>query len=173
MQRKTISLIVLTFSFILAGFVPGFAMSDDEKAAVEFLNEDRRRAGLEELLPEENLADLARSHAVDMLEHDYFSHIDRKGRNPFERMRDAGIAYSAAGENLYKGLNDPVGEDLLIAQRFLMQSPSHRKNILDRDFSHIGVGLVRSEDGWLYLVQCFIRPPDKGKKGAFENEGFI
>lgn len=165
LQRGRIILTILLLLVSLSNAAKVVAMSEDERAALELLNEDRHKAGLTALLPDEKLADLARSHAIDMLENDYFSHIDRKGKNPFERMRQGGIAYSAAGENLYKSFDDPVGEDLIIAERFLMQSPGHRKNILDTDFSRAGIGLIRSQDGWLYLVQCFIRPPDNDKRG--------
>ncbi len=136
-------------------------MSEDEMTILALMNEDRRQAGRLPLAANDKLADVARKHAQDMLAYDYFSHTDRQGRSPFDRMKAGEIAFIAAGENIYKGLNDPVGPDLTIAETFLMQSPGHRKNILERDFTQAGIGVVRSEDGWLYVVQCFIRPPHK------------
>ena len=133
------------------------AMSQDEQTALELLNKDRIQAGVPSLLPDEKLADLARLHAQDMLDNAYFSHVDLKGRDPFRRMKDGGVSFLAAGENIYKGFDDPPGEELEIAERFLMQSPGHRGNILERDFTRAGIGVARSNDGWLYLVQCFIR----------------
>lgn len=136
-------------------------MTADELTLLQLVNEDRRQAGKAPLAPNDALADVARRHAADMLAYDYFAHNDRLGRSPFDRMKAAKIAFTAAAENIYKGLNDPVGPDLTIAEAFLMQSPGHRRNILDGDFTEIGIGLVRSDDGWLYVVQCFIRPPQK------------
>jgi len=72
----------------------------------------------------------------------YFDHEDPKtGRNPVwdavklcVHIRRAG-ARAPAGENLSKGVDTPEN-----IHKALMASPTHRKNILDPRFNHIGVG---------------------------------
>lgn len=133
-------------------------LSESELKALELINIDRQKHGSKPLKPNLALSQVARLHAIDMMEKNYFSHENLTGQSPFDRIKKAGIHYTAAGENLYKGLNDPIDEDIEIAEQFLMRSPGHRRNILDSDFTEAGIGIVRSQDGWMYLVQCFIRP---------------
>lgn len=161
--KRILAIIML---FILISSLQGVIManasqqplSESENLAIQALNNDRRQHCLNPLKPNITLAEVARRHAIDMMERDYFAHKSPEGIDPFQRIKKAGIRYKAAGENIYKGLYDPIGEDIYIAQQFLMTSPNHRRNILDSDFTEIGIGIVRSEDGWMYLVQCFIKP---------------
>ena len=53
-------------------------------------------------------------------------------------MKAAGITYSSAGENIAAGQSSPQK-----CYGFWMNSPGHRKNILNPDFEYIGVGLTR------------------------------
>ena len=132
-------------------------LSESEQQAVDLINADRKINGLPSLKVNLALAQVARRHATDMLQRDYFSHQNLEGDSPFDRMKKAGISYTVAGENLYKGLNDPIGQDVVIGEQFLMGSPGHKRNILHRDFTEVGVGVVRDDNGWIYLVQCYIR----------------
>lgn len=153
-----IACIILTALLALRAAATSTPLDDYELKALDLINNDRQKYRLKPLKQNLALAELARQHASDMMEKNYFSHDNLEGKSPFDRIKKAGIRYTAAGENLYKGLNDPIGEDVEIAEQFLMSSPSHRRNILDRDFTEVGIGIVRSQDGWMYLVQCFIRP---------------
>ena len=45
-----------------------------------------------------------------------------------------------------------------IAHSFLMQSSGHRRNILDSEFTVIGVGVVRTSEEWTYVVELFLLP---------------
>lgn len=55
------------------------------------------------------------------------------------------------------GENAAMGQTLDAAHRALMNSPLHRKNLLDRRFSHLGVGISRDPAGTLFVVQDFAR----------------
>lgn len=103
-------------------------------------NLERRAQGLPPVKGQENLAAAALAHAADMAALDYFSHDSADGRSPWDRLRDAGYAFSSAGENIAAGY--------ATAQAVLegwMNSPGHRANILGAAFRELGVGHVREE----------------------------
>ena len=75
--------------------------------------------------------------------HSFFGadHDSPDGKSPFDRMRDAKIEFSKAGENL------ALAQTLEIAHINLMNSPGHRANILHPAFGRLGIGIV---DGGFY-----------------------
>jgi uncharacterized protein YkwD len=87
------------------------------------------------------LRKLARDYAKDMLKKGYFSHYDIEGKSPFDRMDDYGIERRYAGENL------AFAPSTELAMQGLMNSPGHRENILNPNFSKIGIGVM---DGGVY-----------------------
>lgn len=105
-----------------------------EARMLELLNEDRVDQGLPPLRPDPELQQVARAHSRDMLERGYFAHVNPDNEDPFDRMRDAGVRFSKAGENL------ALAPNARIAQDGLMESPGHRRNILDPGFRRVGIG---------------------------------
>ena len=87
------------------------------------------------------LTAVARQHSKDMFARGYFSHITPGGKDPFDRMREAGITFIAAGENL------ALAQTLTIAHNGLMNSPGHRANILSPQYGRVGIGIM---DGGIY-----------------------
>ncbi|MDR3559904.1 MAG: CAP domain-containing protein [Negativicutes bacterium] len=124
--------------------------TDEEQLAFELLNADRQANGLYLLSWNPQLAELARAHAQDMQRRDYFSHDNPEGQSPFDRMRQRGIKYRFAGENLASNSNVEAAE---IA---LMNSPGHRANILNSHFGEVGIGVCHDNDGSVLVVQEFI-----------------
>ena len=94
-------------------------------------------------------ADVARAHSRDMAERDYFSHRGKDGRTPFKRMRDGGVDYRAAAENI--AINSSADS----AAKAWMNSKGHRTNILNGTYSRTGMGIWR-KGGQLYLTQVFM-----------------
>jgi len=125
-----------------------------EALALELLQRDRARHGLDRLISDPALVAVARAHAADMRDAGFFGHHSPTTGLLGDRLRAAGYRASAHGENLAR--NDSLGE----AEASLMASIGHRKNLLDRDFTHVGVGVVAVGDGghrdWL-LVQVMAR----------------
>jgi uncharacterized protein YkwD/uncharacterized membrane protein required for colicin V production len=113
----------------------------DEEGMLELVNRERTSRGLGALVMDEALRQLARSHADDMFRRGYFAHDTPEGKDPFERMRDAGIVFGLAGENL------ALAPTLEIAHDGLMNSPGHRANILNGGFRKVGIGVL---DGGVY-----------------------
>lgn len=112
-----------------------------EEQMLSMVNNERTSRGLPALTLDPKLVALARAHGKDMLARGYFSHYTPEGLSPFDRMTQAGITYTAAGENL------AFSPNVQLAMQGLMQSPGHRANILSKDFGKVGIGVI---DGGIY-----------------------
>ncbi|MGG3738755.1 CAP domain-containing protein [Aeribacillus pallidus] len=119
-----------------------------EQKVVELTNNERAKFGLPALTFEPELAKVAREKANDMARNHYFSHTSPTYGSPFDMMKQFGISYRTAGENIAMGQRSPeqVVNDW-------MNSEGHRKNILNPNFTHIGVGYVENGHYW---TQMFI-----------------
>lgn len=118
-------------------------------AVISLTNKERQKAGLTALKAYPELNDVANVKAQDMNEKGYFSHTSPTYGSPFDMMRDFGITYKSAGENIAQGQRTP--EEVVNAW---MNSEGHRANILSKDFSHIGVGFEENGYEW---VQMFVK----------------
>ncbi len=107
-----------------------------EVLMLSLVNNERKSKGLPELKIDEKLREVARNHARDMFSRGYFSHYAPEGLSPFDRMKNAGIIYVYAGENL------ALAPDANKAEQGLMNSEGHRENILNSNFNKVGIGVV-------------------------------
>ncbi|HZI53361.1 MAG TPA: CvpA family protein [Chitinophagaceae bacterium] len=112
-----------------------------EMKMLEYVNEERLKNGLKPLKNDPELASVARAHSRDMFARGYFAHETPDGKSPFDRMREANVKFTKAGENL------ALAQTLEIAHTNLMNSPGHRANILHPSFGRLGIGIV---DGGFY-----------------------
>ena len=119
-----------------------------EKEVVRLVNEIRIQNGLKELTYDWELSRVARYKSQDMRDNHYFSHTSPVYGSPFKMMKDFGITYRSAGENIAKGQATPQA-----VVNAWMNSSGHRANILNASFTHIGVGYV--PDG-RYWTQMFV-----------------
>ena len=124
------------------------AIKHTEHIVIQLVNQERIRYGLTELRPDWELSRVTRVKSADMLENNYFSHTSPVYGSPFDMIRNFGLQYRGAAENIARGQQTPHS-----VFRAWMNSRGHRSNILG-DFSHIGVGYV--EDG-KYWTQMFIK----------------
>ncbi len=113
------------------------------------INAARRANGLAPLALDQRLCSLAVSHARDMLLRRYVSHTTPDGDSPFDRMHSAGYEFSYAGENI------ALNADRASAERALMASEPHRRNILDPHYAHVGIAAVATDGSELMVVQEF------------------
>ena len=103
---------------------------------------------------------MARAHSADMLAHGFVGHISPTTGSAADRLRRAHIDAARILENVARAYSP--GE----AERGLMASPGHRANVLDREATHLGIGVAvgpPQKDGGataLLVTQLFIRPPD-------------
>ena len=106
-------------------------------------NAEREKAGLPDLVVDQNAMDFAQARAYEISTH--FSHVRPNGK----RVSEYGY-----GENIGPGHPDwAVGE--------WMSSPGHKANILHERYSVIGVGVYQDEDGFIAGVQVFSSKPRK------------
>jgi len=115
--------------------------ADLEMKMLDLVNQERTKRGLPALKWDPELVPVARAHSQDMFARGYFSHYTLEGKDPFDRMKAAGIKYYSAGENL------ALGPTLSICHEGLMNSPGHRANILNPTYGRIGIGIL---DGGAY-----------------------
>lgn len=127
-----------------------FTLAAEEKEAVDLLNKDRAAQGLKPLSVDSSLTRLAENYAQDMINRNFFDHYNPEGQSPFDRMRQAGISYLSAGENI--AINTSVSK----AEVAFMNSPGHRANILNTSYTHVGIGVRHSANGSVYVVQEFV-----------------
>ncbi|MEO0991996.1 MAG: CAP domain-containing protein, partial [Pseudomonadota bacterium] len=115
----------------------------------------------------------AQRHSADMLKNDYFSHTSEDGRSPWERMADAGYTgYRTAGENIAWSSRNGSEQASTVnwLHEGLWESDGHQRNILNGNFSEIGVGYVAGADqlitqkfgdrGYSYLTGVVIDDAD-------------
>jgi uncharacterized protein YkwD len=126
--------------------------ADAVQAVIDRTNAERRRAGVPPLSIDPQLTLAAEKHAADMARRNQLSHT-LNGRSVADRVRAAGYEYRAVGENI--AWNQPTAAE---AVGDWMTSSGHRKNLLNREFTHIGVAVANNSRGEPYWVQVFGRP---------------
>lgn len=115
---------------------------------VKLVNEERAKAGLNAVVLDKELeaAALIRAKETELS----FSHTRPDGRPFASVLKDHGISYRGAGENIAWGQSSP--EEVM---RGWMNSEGHRANILNPNFTKIGVGYYRNANGRNYWTQLF------------------
>lgn len=124
---------------------PAAAIAEFERLA----NDARAAAGCgRALVRHEGVEGVARAHSEDMRRRDYFDHVTPDGRTPMQRVQGAGIGVTAVAENI--ALGQATGAAVF---RSWMDSPGHRRNLLDCEYTHHGVGLAGP-----YWTHVLVRP---------------
>jgi uncharacterized YkwD family protein len=118
---------------------------------IDLTNKEREKNGLSSLKSDSELSNVAQVKSEDMVKKDYFSHTSPTYGSPFEMMENFGIEYSTAAENIAAGQKSP--EAVVNAW---MKSAGHRKNILNKQVTHIGVGISQDQSQGIYWTQMFI-----------------
>ena len=121
---------------------------------LEAINAERAREGLPALEIDPVLTELARGHAQDMIDRNYFSHITLEGKTYRDRLKERGIELNWVGENFYA---DTCSEEEIVecTMNWLMADPPHRANIMHRFYRLVGLGMVKSDRGMYMTVQDF------------------
>ena len=119
-----------------------------ENEVVTLVNNIRVNYGLKPLLINWQLARVARYKSTDMHDNKYFSHTSSTYGSPFDMIRAFNIKFSHAGENIAMGYTTPKA----VVDAW-MKSPGHKANILNENFTQIGVGYVKDGNYW---TQMFI-----------------
>lgn len=127
---------------------PDSTATSYEQEVIRLVNEIRVKNGLKALTYDWELSRVARYKSRDMKDNNYFSHTSPVYGSPFQMIKNFGISFRSAGENIAKGYSTPQA-----VVNGWMNSSGHRANILNANYTHIGVGYV---SGGNYWTQMFI-----------------
>jgi len=148
---------------------------DVEPLILKYTNEERQKHGVAPLEWDDQLSTIARRHSQDMVDNNYFSHDNLQGDDPTDRARKYGYPlrknlgggwYSdGIGENIGKmptgnvaGIGVVANTADAIARAQVdswMKSPGHKQNILDPQYSRLGVGVAHDGHQYYYSTQNF------------------
>ncbi|CAM5599922.1 CAP domain-containing protein [Streptomyces narbonensis] len=121
-----------------------------EAEVFRLVNAERGKVGCTPVRADAQLAALAGAFSADMAERGFFDHTDPDGDTPWARAEQAGVT-GLAGENIARGQADAAA-----VMESWMNSDGHRANILNCDFTTLGVG-VHFGDGGPWWTQDFGR----------------
>jgi uncharacterized protein YkwD len=153
---QTLIQLVEVSPWLPGGFVLGYASNISPTQIVEMTNSQRSSAGLSPLTVNEQLNQAALAKANHMFANDYWAHVAPDGTNPWFFIRNAGYAYSVAGENLARDFADAGS----IVDAW-MNSETHRANIVHQKYTEIGIAVVDGKLGGVettLVVQMFGNP---------------
>ena len=101
---------------------------------------------------------VAQLRSDDMASIGYFSHTSPTGDTAFSLLDAFLVPHGWAGENLARN-NYPDNESVGVAIRDLMASEGHRANILNANYTSMGVAVAFDGEGMKYFTMIFMGPP--------------
>ncbi len=125
-------------------------LTANEQEVFDLINAKRVANGLSALKIDDELQNVARIKAQDMVDNNYFSHTSPIYGSPFDMIKSFGISYKTAGENI-AGNSSNSG-----AVNAWMNSAGHKANILNSSFNYTGIGVVSSSKYGKIYVQMFM-----------------
>lgn len=125
-------------------------LTAQEKQMIDLVNQERTSRGLPALKVDLTLVKTARMKSNDMIQNNYFAHQSPTYGSPFDLMKSQGVSYRYAGENLAGAAS------VQSAHTNLMNSPGHRANILNANFTHIGIGIIDGGSYGKMFTQHFV-----------------
>jgi uncharacterized protein YkwD len=120
-----------------------------EKKMVEMVNLERVKRNKSIVSINNNLSEVAREYSLDMASRGYFSHLNPEGFDVADRLKSYDINFVIAGENL------AFARDMVTAHKGLLDSVSHRNNILETRFNQLGIGIVNLGSCGVVVTQIF------------------
>jgi len=120
-----------------------------EFALFRLVNDERRKRGVPELAFRPDVVLVARAHARDMWEREYFGHVSPDGEDVVVRMERENVSFNVVGENL------ALAPTVATSHNGLMQSEGHRANILETEFNRMGIGVIDNGIYGKMFVQVF------------------
>ena len=125
-----------SFSGISSANVLGYGTDINRAAIISLTNQERTSRGLAALQESPLLDQAADAKADHMFAYDYWAHFAPDGTSPWYFFSQAGYKYTYAGENLARDFSTSAG---VVAG--WMASQGHRDNLLNPNFSDIGIGV--------------------------------
>jgi uncharacterized protein YkwD len=150
-----------------------------EKRIHDLINAERKARKLKALRSDSRLSSIAEGHSEDMGRRNFFSHVNPDGEDPTARGKRAGYTCrkesgrrisAGLAENIYQGnlyssvrirgnerTYDWNTEEEIATEsvRIWMNSPGHRRNILETSYDRSGIGVSISRDSKVFVTQVF------------------
>jgi len=123
-----------------------------ESETFKLLNQTRAKWGRTSLSCDLAALKVARAHSQDMCTRKYFSHTNKQGQRPWDRLRAGGVKFSSAGENIAYGYSTPQK-----VTSVWMNSSGHRKNMLSSSWQRAAIGMIRCNGSTPYWTEVFMR----------------
>jgi hypothetical protein len=167
-----ILLVLAVFSLInavrffpsLADRVLGYSSNIDVNTLLSEVNARRQELGLSQVVLSEQLNQAALAKAQDMFSDQYWAHVAPDGKQAWDFIKEASYSYKYAGENLARDFDTSTQ----VVQAW-MDSPSHRENMVNPDFTNMGLAVVNGNlKGFntTLVVQLFAVPQAAQIKSA-------
>lgn len=164
MKKVFLAAIVCTFSLWLPNVTANniaqaqqtfYRIHSFELKVVELVNLERAKHNLKPLFIHPGINKLAREKSEDMRDKNYFDHKSPTFGRPCDHMEMKGFPYLHCGENIAAGYETPKS----VVDAW-MNSADHRVNILNPDYTYIGVGYVDGGSAQYesYWTQQFFTP---------------
>jgi hypothetical protein len=153
---------------------PPTALPQVERAVFTLTNSERARRGLPALQADDTLDAIARGHSADMLRRNFFAHTNPDGAGPADRMARAHRQMIGEGaENVWSGSGYSATAAAAQIVADWMASAGHRANILNQEYTHLGVGVamdgaeIRATQNFAIAVAYLLTPTPKTiRRGA-------
>jgi uncharacterized protein YkwD len=146
---------------------PKLKLSAAEQKLVDLTNQERKKEKLPPLQRHAILFATSRAHAANMAKQGKMAHV-LDGKDVYQRLDKAGYNWRIAGENLGQ-TRYATPEEVMAGW---MKSPGHRKNILNRKFKHIGIGIVQDGKERIYYAVVFGDENAAHRVGTFDSRRF-
>lgn len=140
-------------------------LTQDEQEMLDMINNERNLQGLEPLEADAHLTKIARYHSQEMIDLNYFSHVSPTLGSFKSRLAFIGIKdHEGEGENIV------AASSIELAFIQLMTSPEHKENMLNPNYTHIGIGIRDGGEYGKMVTQDFI---EQEKEGGPVQQGAI
>lgn len=127
------------------------SVTTDEQTLFQLLNEDRMRYGIASLELDEELCRIARIKSQEMIDKNYFSHISPTYGNIRTMLSSFGIEYISANENIARN------RSIYHSDAAFLSSEGHRRTMLSAAYTHVGIGVISDEYGFVTVTEIFVR----------------
>ena len=126
------------------------SLTQEEQEFLNLINANRENNDLPKLEIDNEIQNIARLKAKDIVENGYFAHVSPVYGDINAMLSDFNINYKTVGENI-AGNNNLIG-----AVEAWMNSENHKVNLLSKDYNYTGIAVVESETYGKVFVQIFV-----------------
>ncbi|WP_350344176.1 CAP domain-containing protein [Proteinivorax tanatarense] len=127
-----------------------YKVSQRELNMLDLINQERKAAGVSPLKIDEQVSRLANMKSQDFIDNNYFAHESPVYGRANQMLRDENISFRRVGENIASS------QSYIVSHHRLMASDGHRRNILNPNYTHVGIGIVDQNPSGVYVTQIFI-----------------